>query len=267
MKSSQLSKLIRKGLLASALPIALLSAPVAGVAADANKIRIAVEGAFPPFNYVDAKKQLQGFDVDIAKALCAAEEMSCEFVMQEWTGMIPNLLENRYDAIISSMSMSAERREKVTFTQRYYDSPSVFIVRKGTKIPGTAAEHLKALKLGVTSATSQEAYAKKFYSNVSTTVFAASPDLYKGLADGSVDIILEDKLAVYDWLANTKAGSCCEFVGADLKNAEYFGDGAGIAVRPSETKLADRFNHALKTIEDSGEYDAINAKYFPFSIR
>lgn len=267
MKLSRLLALIRGGIPATIFPIAVLCMPAAVIAADGGKVRIAVEGAFPPFNYLDAKKQLQGFDVDIAKALCAAEKMTCEFVIQEWTGMIPNLLDSRYDAIISSMSMSAERREKVAFTQRYYDSPSVFIVRKGTKISDTTASDLKKLKLGVTSATSQEAYAKKFYGDVSTTVFAASPDLYKGLADETVDIILEDKLAVYDWLANTKAGSCCEFVGSDLKSAEYFGDGAGIAVRPTEANLAERFDRALEAIEASGEYDAINAKYFPFSIR
>jgi polar amino acid transport system substrate-binding protein len=236
-------------------------------ASEKDTIRIAVEGAFPPFNYLDSTSQLQGFDVDVAKALCDAAKLKCEFVIQEWTGMIPNLLAKRYDAIVSSMSMSAERREKVAFSRKYYDSPSVFIVRKGSEIAGTAAENLKNVKLGVTAATSQEAYIKKFYGSVNTRVFQASPDLYKGLADGSVDIILEDKLAVYDWLANTKAGSCCEFVGGDIKNAEYFGDGAGIAVRPSDSDLLAQLNTALDVIQSTETYDTINAKYFPFGIR
>jgi polar amino acid transport system substrate-binding protein len=241
--------------------------PASSVAAEDKPVRIAVEGAFPPFNYLDSKNNLQGFDVDVARALCDAAQLKCEIVIQEWTSMIPNLLANRYDAIISSMSMSAERREKVAFSDKYYDSPSVFIVRKGSDISGTSAEDLKKVRLGVTAATSQETFAKKFYGNVSTTVFQASPDLYKGLADGSVDIILEDKLAVYDWLANTKAGSCCEFKGADIKNTEYFGDGAGIALRPSDKELLAKFNAALEKIQAGETYDTINAKYFPFSIR
>ena len=236
-------------------------------AADNDSIRIAVEGAFPPFNYVDSNNQLQGFDVDIAKALCETAKLKCEFVIQEWTAMIPNLLDNKYDAIISSMSMSAERRQKVAFTEKYYNSPSVFIARKKSGIAGTSPEDLKTLRLGVTAATSQESYAKKFYSDVATTVFQASPDLYKGLADGNVDIILEDKLAVYDWLANTKAGSCCTFQGDDINNTEYFGDGAGIAVRPTDKALLDKLNAALEAIEANDTYDTINAKYFPFSIR
>ncbi|WP_245515499.1 transporter substrate-binding domain-containing protein [Rhizobium deserti] len=244
-----------------------MSGRAASVAAEEKPVRIAVEGAFPPFNYLDSKNNLQGFDVDVARALCDAAELTCEIVIQEWPTMIPNLLANRYDAIISSMSMSAERREKVAFSNKYYDSPSVFIVRKGSDIAGTSADDLKTVRLGVTAETSQENYVKKFYGDVSTTVFRASPDLYKGLADGSVDIILEDKLAVYDWLANTKAGSCCEFKGADIKNTEYFGDGAGIALRPSDQELLAKFNAALEKIQASETYDTINAKYFPFSIR
>uniref|UniRef100_UPI003100B41A transporter substrate-binding domain-containing protein n=1 Tax=Neorhizobium sp. EC2-8 TaxID=3129230 RepID=UPI003100B41A len=247
--------------------IAVIFGSAASSASDNDSIKIAVEGAFPPFNYLDTANQLQGFDVDVAKALCEAAKLKCEFVIQEWTGMIPNLLAKRYDAILSSMSMSSERRKQVAFTRKYYDSPSVFIVRKGSGVVSTAPEDLKTVKLGVTAATSQEAYAKKFYGAVSTRVFHSSPDLYKGLADGSVDIILEDKLAVYDWLANTKAGSCCEFKNGDIKDAEYFGDGAGIAVRPSDTQLLARLNAALDTIQAVDTYDTINAKYFPFGIR
>ena len=253
--------------LAFALPILCMGALTANSASEDATIKIAVEGAFPPFNYLDSANQLQGFDVDIAKALCDAAKLKCEFVIQEWTGMIPNLLEKRYDAIISSMSMSTERREKVAFTRRFYDSPSVFIVRKASGVAGTSANDLKDIKLGVTLATSQEAYAKKFYGSVETTVFQSSPELYKGLADKTVDIILEDKLAVYDWLANTKAGSCCEFKDGDIKNADYFGDGAGIAVRPGDSRLLELFNTALDTIQSDDTYDTINAKYFPFSIR
>lgn len=241
--------------------------PAAASGSDSGTVRIAVEGAFPPFNYLDSKNQLQGFDVDVAKALCDEAKLKCEFMVQEWTGMIPSLLAGRYDAIVSSMSMSAERRQKVAFTRQYYDSPSVFIVRKGSAIAGTSPDDLKSVKLGVTAETAQESYAKNFYGSVATTVVHESPDLYKQLADGNVDIILEDKLAVYDWLANTKAGSCCEFKGADIKNTEYFGDGAGIAVRPDDKELQAKFDTALVAIQANDIYDTINAKYFPFSIR
>lgn len=229
--------------------------------------KVAVEGIFPPFNYLDSNNKLQGFDVEIANALCSVAELKCEFVVQDWDGMIPNLLAKKYDTIISSMSMSAERKEKVKFTEPYYDSPSVFIVQKSSPLKRMQPSDLAGKKLGVTLSTSQASYAKDHYSGVERIVFPSSPDLYKALEANEVDVILEDKLAVYDWLTNTKAGSCCEFRGEDVKDRDYFGEGAGIAVRPDDPDLLRRLNQALLKIQADGTYDKINAKYFPFSIR
>jgi polar amino acid transport system substrate-binding protein len=238
-----------------------------GMAQDLRKVRVAVEGAFPPFNFLDSNQELQGFDVELAKALCEAGQLHCEFVIEEWTVMIPNLVEKKYDAIISSMSMSTERRAKVAFTQKYYNSPSILVKRKElTGFKGDTKE-LAELKLGVTASTAQEQYAKRHLVDVETAVFDASPDLYKGLADGTVDVILEDKLAVYDWLANTRAGACCEFIGQDITSEEFFGEGAGIAVRLEDEDLRRTFDEALEAVKGSGKYDEINAKYFPFSIQ
>jgi polar amino acid transport system substrate-binding protein len=230
-------------------------------------IRIAVEGKFPPFNYLDSNGDLQGFDVEVAKALCDAMHSPCELVVHAWEDMIPGLLDGRYDAIVSSMSMSAERREKVAFTARYYDSPTIFITGKTSPIQAFAPQDLAGKRLGVTLATAQEAFAQHFYSDASIVVFGESPELYQGLADGKVDVILEDKLAAYDWLTNTKAGECCEFRGADIKDPTYFGGGAGIALRKDDVSLLNDFDGALETIAKDGTYNTINAKYFPFPIR
>ncbi|WP_425349857.1 transporter substrate-binding domain-containing protein [Mangrovicella endophytica] len=246
----------------------LLTAALPAAAAEGDlAVKVAVEGAFPPFNYLDAQQKLQGFDVDIANALCESAHLTCEFVIQKWEDMIPGLLAKRYDVIVSSMSMSEERRKQVAFTDVYYNSPSIFIARKGSGISEVNPETLKGVSIGVTKATAQAAFVDKFYKAGSeVTVFPESPDLYKGLADGSVDIILEDKLAIYDWLTNTKAGQCCEFRGADLLDTTYFGAGAGIALRPGDDDLRQRLNTALADIKAAGTYDMINAKYFPFSI-
>ncbi|MBX4999495.1 transporter substrate-binding domain-containing protein [Rhizobium lentis] len=263
-----LQAVVRSALLACGLGLVLAAAsPLQAVAQDRTPLRVAVEGAFPPFNYLDANNKLQGFDIDIANALCEVGKFECQFIIEKWDDMIPDLIGNKYDAIISSMSMSLERRQKVAFTEKYYNSPSVFIVRKDSAISDVSPAALSDKKLGVTSSTAQESYAKHFYPEMKKTVFRSSPELYKGLADGSVDIILEDKLAIYDWIANTKAGTCCEFKGPDLLDVTYFGEGAGIAVRMDDDERLARLNAALKTIKEDGTYDMINAKYFPFSIQ
>jgi len=229
-----------------------------------RSIKIAVEGYFPPFNYLDSNGQLQGFDVDIAEALCTAMQADCQFVVQDWDEMIPGLLGKQYDAIVSSMSMNAERREQVAFSGPYYDSPSVFL---STKDAAFSADDIADKKLGVAVATSQEAYIRQFHPDSTVILFKSSPELYEGLADGEVDAIFEDKLAAYDWLTNTKAGQCCEFRGDDIKNAAYLGDGAGIALRKEDAELRDAFDAVLAEITEDGTYNTINAAYFPFSIR
>ena len=241
--------------------------PKAVLAEDHMAMRIAVEGAFPPFNYLDANNKLQGFDIDIANALCELGEFDCTFVVQKWDDMIPDLIAAKYDAVISSMSMSLERRQKVAFSEKYYNSPSVFIVRRDSSIKDVSPAGLVGKTLGITSSTAQESFANHFYPKMAKKVFVSSPELYKGLADGGVDVILEDKLAIYDWIANTKAGSCCEFKGADLTDVTYFGEGAGVAVRQDDKARLARLNKALDAIKANGTYDMINAKYFPFSIQ
>lgn len=255
---------------ASSLAIVFSVLSIAGLSASQAQetpIKVAVEGIFPPFNYMDSNNELQGFDVEIAKSLCETAQLKCAFVVQDWDGMIPNLLAGKYDTIISSMSMSSERKQKVAFTARYYDSPSVFIVQKTSPLKKMQASDLMGKKLGVTSSTAQSSFASEHYSDVERVVYPSSPDLYKALENNEVDVILEDKLAIYDWLTNTKAGSCCEFRGEDVKDAKYFGEGAGIAVRPDDNDLLRQLNHALEKIQADGTYEKINAKYFPFSIR
>ena len=256
---------LRSGFVLMALLAGLAASPFAH--AQDDPIRIAVEGNFPPFNYLDANGELQGFDVEVARALCLSMQVECKLVVQAWDQMIPGLLDNQYDAIISSMSMSAERREKAAFTKRYYDSPSNFITAKDADLRAFSPQDLAGRKLGVTLSTSQLAYVQDHYTTAEITIFASSPELYEGLASGAVEVILEDKLAAFDWLNNTRAGQCCEFRSEDVKDPTYFGDGAGIAVRKDDPDLLAKLDEALVAITEEGKYAMINAKYFPFSIR
>ena len=95
------------------------------------KVRIGVEGAYPPFNALDSDGKLVGFDIDIGDALCAAAKLDCEWVVQDWDGMIPGLTSEKYDAILASMSITAERLEVVDFSDPYYQEEAALVAAEG----------------------------------------------------------------------------------------------------------------------------------------
>ena len=125
--------------------------------AEQLKLRIASEGTNPPFSTINSDGKLEGFDVDIANALCSKMDAECEIVAQDWEGIIPALLA-QYVAIAASVNVTADRAKVVAFTKPYYHSPSVFVVRKGTDVKDLSPKALAGKTVGVQSSTNHSAF-------------------------------------------------------------------------------------------------------------
>ncbi len=234
-------------------------------AAAGKKVRIGTEGAYPPFNYFDSNKNLVGFDVDIAKALCAKAGFECTFVAQDWDGIIPGLLAKKYDAIIASMSITSERKKRVDFTDKYYNSPARFIAAKGAKFD-TSPAGMKGKAIGAQRSTTHSSYLEDNYQGSNLKFYATQDEANMDLANGRLDAVLADSIVLLEWMNKTKEGACCAFIGDSINNPKWFGDGAGIAVRKGDNALRDAFNAAIKAIRADGTYKKINDKYFPFDV-
>ncbi|MSO70345.1 MAG: transporter substrate-binding domain-containing protein [Alphaproteobacteria bacterium] len=244
--------------------IALALALVGGLALTANagdKIKIGTEGAYPPFNLIDEKGELQGFDVDIAKALCEKMGAECEFVKQDWDGIIPALLAKKFDAIVASMSITDERKQAVGFTDRYYSNLIRFVGPKGKAID-TSETGLKGKSIGAQRATVAASYLEDKLGKVaSIKLYDTQENANLDLVNGRLDVMFADGLVMYEWL-KTDDGKKFEFYGGGMS----LDDGVGIAVRKEDEALKAKLNEAIKAIRADGTYDKINAKYFPFSI-
>jgi lysine-arginine-ornithine-binding protein len=239
---------------------------VAGTAqAEMRKVVIGTEGAYPPFNSIDTNGELVGFDVDIAKALCAAANFECTFVVQDWDGIIPGLIAKKYDAIIASMSITEERKQKVDFTNKYYNTPAKFIAAKGATFEFTA-DGLAGKVIGTQRATIHENFLRDNFPNSDIRVYATQDEANADLAAGRLDLVLADSVALDEGFLKTDGGACCAFVGPDYSDPKWFGEGAGIAIRKGEQDLVDAFNAALAQILADGTYKAINDKYFDFDV-
>ncbi|MTI42106.1 amino acid ABC transporter substrate-binding protein (PAAT family) [Roseibium hamelinense] len=240
---------------------------LAGVGAaqadDWNKIRIGTEGAYPPFNTLTADGQLVGFDIDVAKALCEQMNAECEFVTQDWDGMIPALQAGKFDAVIASMSITEERKQKVDFTNKYYNTPPAIAVPKDSSI--TSVEEMDGVLLGAQSSTTHSNYAEEKISGAELKLYP-TPDEYKlDIANGRIDAVIDDVVVLSEWL-DTDDGACCKLLGTLTPDPVINGEGAGIAIRKEDTALRDKFNEAIAAILENGKYKEINDKYFTFDV-
>lgn len=244
--------------------VTLVAGAFAGSQAIAgDKVRIATEGAYAPFNMKNEQGELIGFDVEIANALCAEMKADCTIVEQDWDGMIPALKGRKFDAIIASMSITEERLKAVDFTDPYYTNALAFVAAKGKDL-ATDKASLKGKTLGAQRATIAGQYLEdELGDTVTVKLYDTQDNAYLDLASGRLDGLVSDKFPAYDWM-RTDAGKGFEFKGETIKTKSV--DKIGIAIRHGEGELKAKFNKALKAIVDNGTYAKINAKYFPFSI-
>ena len=248
-------KSYKKILFAAVASIALGTSAVA-----ADKLKIGTEGAYPPFNLIDASGKVVGFDIDIANALCAKMDVECEVVTSDWDGIIPALNAKKFDMIVASMSITDERKQAVDFTNPYYTNKLQFIGPKGTEFK-TDKDSLKGKVIGAQRATIAGTWLEDNLGDVvEIKLYDTQENAYLDLSSGRVDGVLADKFVNREWL-KSDAGKAYEFKGDPV----FDNDKIGIAVRKDDP-LTAKLNDALKAIVDDGTYKKINDKYFPFSI-
>ena len=230
-----------------------------------KKIRIGVEGAYPPFSETTPEGEMKGFDIDIANALCAELKAECTLVKQDWDGIIPALLARKYDAIIASMSITEERKKKVDFTNKYYQSPAKFARKKGSGIEITK-EGLKGKTVGVQRATTHDTFVTAEFPDANIKRYGTQDEAYLDATAGRLDALLADSEALSSGFLKTDKGGDWEFVGPNYTDKKYFGEGAGIAIRKKDGDLKQKLNDAIANILKNGTYKKLQDKYFDYNI-
>ncbi|NBF06652.1 transporter substrate-binding domain-containing protein [Pseudomonas sp. Fl5BN2] len=230
--------------------------------AQAETLKIATEGAYPPFNYVDSNNQLHGFDVDIANALCKQMQVECQIVAQDWEGIIPALLAKKYDAVVASMIATDERKKKIAFSNHYYRTPLSVAVAKDSDI-SDAQTNFKGRTVGAQASSTQAIYAEDHYGPAGADVkfYPTLDEANSDLAAGRVDGVIADKFPLLAW-AESAGKDCCKIIG-DVNGTTA---DASIAVRKEDNALRERLNKALDEIVADGTYKQISSRYFAFDI-
>lgn len=202
-----------------------------------------------------------GFDKDIGDALCAKMKVECTVVTSDWDGIIPALNAKKFDFLISSLSITDERKQAVDFTDPYYSNKLQFIAPKAKTDFKTDKASLKGKIIGAQRATLAGTWLEdNLGDDITIKLYDTQENAYLDLTSGRLDAILADKYVNYEWL-KSDAGKPYEFKGEPMVES----DKIGIAVRKKDP-LREKLNAALKEIVADGTYKKINDKYFPFSI-
>lgn len=243
----------------------LLGASLSAAAEEGRKIRIGVEGAYPPFSQVGTDGKLTGFDIDITNALCVQMKAQCTMVTTDFDGLIPSLQARKIDAAIASMSITEERQKVVDFTDKYYRTPARFVAKKGATLNVSPAG-LKGKRIGVQRSTTHDRFATDTFKDSEIVRYAKQDDVYLDLSAGRLDGALLDWIAASEGFLKSPAGKDFAFQGPIFIDFKYFGVGAGIALRKGDTALKNDFNAAIKAIRANGTYKKIQDKYFDFDV-
>ncbi|MFC4258460.1 transporter substrate-binding domain-containing protein [Marinobacter lacisalsi] len=250
---------MNKLIVAAGCALAMMAGTVQ--AKDWKEIRIAFDVPYEPFEYRDDEGNLTGFEVELAEAMCEELDANCEFVIQAWDGMIPGLQARKFDAIMSSMSITPERAERVLFSEPYYNTPGGWFAREDFDTDVTDMDAMEGKTVGVQRGTTMDTYVTENMGGVVTIKrYTTADDMVLDLEGQRLDVVFVD-YPVGEQTILSKDGF--KEVGEPVK----LGEGVGVAMRKRDKELAEMVNKALATLKEDGTYDAIMEKYFAYDIK
>ena len=237
-----------------------------GVAmADGDTLNIGTDATYPPFESLDSAGKFQGFDIDIANALCDQMKVKCTIVNQDFDGIIPALQAKKFDMIVSSMSITPERLKSIDFTNKIYNTPPAIAVPKDSKVTEATDAGLKGKTIGAQSSTTHANYATAHLKDAELKLYPTADEYKLDMTNGRIDAVIDDVVVLSEWV-KSDAGSCCKMLGTLPIDPVINGEGAGIGVRKGDDALKTKLNTALAAIRADGTYKKIQDKYFDFDV-
>jgi len=223
-----------------------------------GKIKLAMTGQYPPFNFVNDKNKVTGFDVEIGKEIAKRIGVKAVPVTTAWDGIIAGLLANKYEVICGSMAITDARLKSIDFSSPYYRSGAQLFVSKKSKIKSIKDCNKK--KIGVTLGTTFEKWVRKNVPDADVRTYKGVPDMILEAATGRIDGFITDKLV--GAMAIKDKGAPVKLAG-DLLYEEKM----GIALRKNNPKLKAKINEALAAMKKDGTYKKISVKWLGLDAR
>lgn len=263
---------------ATVVALAAVAAPAG--AKEWTRVNVGIEGAFPPWNALDAKGNLIGLDVDLIRDLCARAKVECELMPGEWSAMIPGLNAGKFD-LIMTLGINEKRKQVVDFTVPYASGVATFIVVKGgplaqlplagerlnlndkTKADPVMADIGKALKgkiVGVVQSTSQEQLIKAYFGDtVTVRTYKNSGERDLDLKAGRIDAGFDS--GVYGNAVLSRPGNESLTMSGPLMKGAMLATDVAMGMRKGETELKAKFDDAIRQAAADGTIKRISQQW------
>ena len=250
-------------LLTASAVLALASGAFTLNASAQDVVRLGTEGAYAPWNYLDESGDLVGFEIELGNALCAQAGLTCEWVINEWDSIIPNLQAGNYDAIMAGMSITAEREESIDFTSPYYlPQPARFVApaAMADAYSDDFAASIAGKSVGLQVATTHASYAAAELGDSEIIEYQTFDQIVAAMAQGRLDLAFADSQTLAPFIEGS--GGEFVFVGPGFTDTRYFGTGVGLGLREADDELTAALNYAISALWADGTIAELTAKYF-----
>ncbi|MGZ5239094.1 MAG: basic amino acid ABC transporter substrate-binding protein [Caldimonas sp.] len=217
---------------------------------------VGTDAAYAPFESQNEKGEIVGFDIDVVKAVAQKAGIEVKFVNTPWEGIFNALKQGDRDLLVSSITITDERRQSMDFTDPYFDAHQLIAVKADSKV--AHFDELKSLKVGVQTGTTGDDAVSKLQGKNSPDIkrFESTPLALKELETGGIDAVVADNGVVVNYVKNN-AGNRFRTVDDPAFVPEHY----GIAVRKGDAELLGKLNQGLAAIRADGSYDRIYAAY------
>ena len=209
-----------------------------------DAVRLATEGAYPPYNFLNEDGEIDGLERELGDELCRRASLECTWVTNEWDSTIPNLVVGDYDAVLTGMSITDERDELIDFTQPYLPpSPSVYVALTGAGdevVTGTVAAQVATIHADHLSG-----------SGATLREYTTAPEVIAAILSGEADAALVDGAFASDSIA--ESGGRLALVGPEVP----LDRGVGVGVREGDRGLRDTLDRAIGEMKEDGSLNAL----------
>jgi polar amino acid transport system substrate-binding protein len=226
-------------------------------------IRFLTTEDFPPFSFLNDRGQLTGFNVDLARAVCAELAVPCTIQARGFDDLVGHLADKSADAVIAGIAVTAQNRQALDFSESYLRLPARFVARKADAARAITTTALRGKTVAVVAGSAHEAFLKAMFPDAAAKPYPTADAARAALKAAQVDLAFGDGLQMSFWVQSSSAAACCAFAGGPYLDAGFFGEGYAIAVAKSSATLKHALNAALQSLADKGVFAELYLRYFP----